>query len=642
MKSLLIRLLALACLLVLPAHALPAVQDVTVGNVTASSACIAWEFTEAARPALEVFTDAAATQNVTNSVRIEIQSLENARREVNSTQGTRDANRALQVSMALKKVAFIRLSGLKPGTQYFLRPQGLALATDAVLVSAAPVPVTTASGAAFVPESRQLVADLSALVPVAGRVDGALLIASHAQAAYPLIAVVGDGGASTAAYLDLTLLLDSSGQRNLLPPVGPLQLSLSWLGLPEINGVFQPDTVPFTGATTVAAASNTGFIGQGYIIHATPSLSTPLAGVPLTLDLSVTDLAGVVQTGFNSPLSLESASLASGAGLTAPLQAGRLSGHPLVFSTAGLQSVTVNDPGSSASTTFQVKVLPMTYYNWRSFYHGNDLATGATGADPDGDSYQNFVEFIHALDPKNPNGSVLGASRTDAKALVVHFDLNPYQREYQVVIQVSADLKNWHRSHRIPQIKQSFAEFNMMEASWTEAELLAETGVASPGYFARLTWEPATSLASWFAENSLTGTAADPSANPDDDGAPNFVEFALDSDPNSGISSGKVRQTTERSGGITSQVLTLPMRLGASPPGGDPSGGELVFEVDGIRYRIQGTHNLTTWTLDMEEIPALANGLPELNPGYEYRSFRNANSTSNPFEFLRVRVEYVP
>jgi len=642
MKSLLIRLLAIASLLALPASALPEFRDVTVGNVTASSLCIAWEFTESARPGLEVFTDAAATQNVTHSVRIEIQSLENARREVNSTSATRNANRDLQNSMAAKNVAFIRLSGLTPGTRYFLRPQGLALATDTVVATGSSTPVTTAGSAAFVPESRQLIADIGAMVPITGNVDGALLIASHAQAAYPLIAVVGDGAASTAAYFDLTLLLEASGQRNLLPSAGPLELSLSWLGLPAINGVFQPGSVPFTGSTTVAASSNTGFIGQGYILHATPSLSNPIVGVPLTLDLSVTDLSGLVQTGFNGPLALESATLSTGAGLTAPLQAGVLSGHPLVFSAAGPQSVTVRDPASGANTSFQVNVRPMTYYNWRSYYFGNDLATGATGADPDGDSYLNFIEYVHVRDPERPDGSLLNSTRGDGKALTIHFDLNPFQREYQVVIQVSSNLKDWVRSTRVPTIIQSFSEFDVMEASWTEAELLAETGVASPGYFARLTWEPATSLASWLADNLLTGTEADPYANPDGDAAPNFVEFALDSDPKSSVTSGKVRQSTASYNGTSSQVLTLPMRLGASPPDWDPEGGELVLEVDDLRYRIQGTTNLISWTLNMEEVPAHANGLPELSPGYEYRSFRNSGSTLNPFEFLRVRIEYLP
>jgi hypothetical protein len=638
MKPLLIRLLAIASLLALPALALPAVQGVSVGNVTASSACIAWEFTESARPGLEVFTDAAATQNVTDSIRIEIQSLENARREVGSTAATRQANRDLQAAMTAKNVAFIRLSGLNPQTQYFLRPQGLSLTTDTVVATGALTPVTTARSAAFVPESRQLIADLAAMVPTTGSVEGALLVASHAQAAYPLIAVVGDGESSTAAYFDLTLLLESTGEVNLLPPSGPMQLSLTWLGLPAVTGVFQPGSVPFTGAATVAAASNTAFVGQGYVLHATPSVSTALVGVPLTLDLSVTDLGGLVQTGFNSILTLESAALSTGAGATAPLSAGVLSGHPLVFSTVGSQTVTVRDPGSGASTTFEVKVLPMNYHNWRTHYFGNDLATGSTGSNPEADPYPNFVEYVHVLDPNRPDGSVLKASPAAGKALTIQFDLNPFQRDYQVVIQVSPNLRDWHRSNRVPQVMQSFAEFDVMEASWTEAELLAETGVSSPGYFARLTWEPATSLASWLAANSLSS----PTANPDGDTAPNFVEFALDSDPNSGASSGKIRQSTGTYGGTTSQVLTLPVRLGAVTPAWDPAGGELVLEVDGLRYRIQGTTNLVSWTLNMEEVPALASGLPELNPGYEYRSFRNSSSSPGSFEFLRVRVEYLP
>lgn len=639
MKHLLIRLLACGGLLTLPAVALPAVQQVTIGNVTASSACVAWEFSESARPGLEVFTDAAATQNVTTSVRIEIQALDHARREVASTAVSREANRGLQAAMAAKNVAFVRLSGLNPQTEYFVRPLALAATADTVVASGALTPLTTARTAAFVPESRQLIANLAALVPTTGDVSGALLIASHAQAAYPLIAVVGDGTSATLAYFDLTLLLNLSGEQNLVPPSGPLELSLSWLGMPEVGGVFQPSSVAYTGATTVAAASNTEFVGQGFVLHAFPEAATAVAGIPFALDLSVTDVANVVQSDFNRPLTIESAALSTGSGSTAALSAGLLNDHLLVFATAGMQTVTVRDPGSSASTTFEINVLPMSYQGWRNHYLGTALATGASGANPDADPFPNFIEYIHGRDPNRADGALLDASRGGDKALTIRFDLNPLQRDYQVVIQVAPNLTGWQRSNKTPQLVQSFPGHDLMEVSWTAAELQAETGMISPGYFARLAWEPATSFASWLTANSLTGPAADPTANPDADKDPNFVEFALDSDPNTGAASGKVRQSLTSFGTTFAQVLTIPMRLGATSPASDPTGGELVFEVEGLRYRIQGTANLVSWTLNMEEVPAITTGLPALNPGYEYRSFRSPGSALFSFEFVRVRIE---
>lgn len=640
MKHLLFRLLAASGLLMLPVSAVPAVQQITVGNVTSSGACVAWEFTETARPGLEVFTDAAATQNVTTSVRVEVQSLENARRETTSTSASRESNRDLQDAMNAKAVALVRISGLDPETDYFVRPQALAATTDTVLATGALTPLTTARTASFVPESRQLIADLSALVPTTGDVSGGILIATHAQSAYPLLAVIGDGTSSTSAYFDLSLLLDAIGDTNLIPSAGALALTLSWLGLPDVEGVFQPDTVSYTGTAKVAASSTTEFVGQGFVVHAAPSSSSTLVGIPVTVNLSVTDVGGVVQTTFNRALIVESPALSTGAGNTPYLVSGVLNNHQLVFSTAGTHTVTVRDSASSASTTFDVTVRPMTYQNWRTYHLGGSQSAGGVSANPDADPFPNFVEFVHGRNPNSPDASILGTTpRQPGKALTIRFDLNPYQQDYKVVIQVAPNMNSWQRSAKVPQVVQSFPTHDLMEVSWTEAELQAETGVASTGYFARLTWEPATNFTSWLGAYSLTGPAASPTANPDGDNDPNFVEFALDSNPTSGAASGKVRQTVASFGASFAQILTIPVRLGATTPSWDPAGGELILEADGIRYRIQGTANLVSWNLTMTEVPAVTSGLPELNPGYEYRSFRSPGSSSYSFEFVRAKIE---
>jgi hypothetical protein len=157
--------------------------------------------------------------------------------------------------------------------------------------------------------------------------------------------------------------------------------------------------------------------------------------------------------------------------------------------------------------------------------------------------------------------------------------------------------------------------------------------------FLRVRVQQVTGFPSWLAAHSLSGSAADPTADPDGDNESNLVEFALDSNPNSGISSGKVREWVNVQNGTVTQILTLPMRLGAKAADWDPAGGELVFEVEGIRYRIQGSTNYISWTLNMEEIPDVSGGLPALSPGYEYRSFQNSYRGPLSSEFLRVRVQ---
>ncbi len=52
--------------------------------------------------------------------------------------------------------------------------------------------------------------------------------------------------------------------------------------------------------------------------------------------------------------------------------------------------------------------------------------------------------------------------------------------------------------------------------------------------------------------------------------------------------------------------------------------GLMLADVDGISYRIEGSFDLQTYDAVIEEVvPALDSGLPVLNPGWEYRSFRH-------------------
>ena len=638
MRTLLTTIAAGFVVLAAPALASPEVLNPQAGNVTSSSASICWELTEGARPGLAVFSDAAGLTEITNQVRIELQPLDNSRREVSSSFASRQNNRGIQSQMAAKGVGLARVSGLAPQTGYFLQP--LALNSAGAVVASGPlVPVTTARSSVFVVESRQFIVDLAPLIPSTGEVSGALLIAAHDGSPYPLIAVVGDSFSSTVAYFDLSAFLDASGEVNLLPAVGSLELSLSWLGLPPLGGYFDPSAVTYTGSTRVAAATGSVFIGQGSLIHATAQSPYAVVGLPIYLDFSVTDLAGLAVADFNRPLLVESPLLAAGAGPSAALAGGELSGHPLIFSAPGLHTVTVRDSASSASTTVDVRVIQMNYQNWRGYHLGVTLAGGAPGDDWNADGTSNLIDYISNRDPRQSSGPVIGGETSGESALRIRFELNPFQTEYAVLIQVTPGLGDWFPSAKVPVIVEDHPDYNVAEVSWTKAELQAETGTASPGYFARLLVKPATDFGSWTGLYGLSGPDALPTANIDKDLDPNYVEFAFDSDPTSGASSGKFGLRTVPYGGGIAQIVTFPMRLGATPAHDDPAGGELVFDADGVRYRIQASSGLTEWTLDMVEVPVDASSLPALAPGYEYRSFLAPGGGLFGMSFTRVLVE---
>jgi len=135
-------------------------------------------------------------------------------------------------------------------------------------------------------------------------------------------------------------------------------------------------------------------------------------------------------------------------------------------------------------------------------------------------------------------------------------------------------------------------------------------------------------------------------ANPDKDELNNQGEFALDGNPASGAATGKVVAKIAPVGGVNALTLTLPVRSGAILDPADPAGGELglIKAADAVSYRIQASDQLLNWTLTVSEVTGadaanIQAGLPALNAGWVYRSFRSPGPVAgDPLEFMRIFV----
>jgi len=140
----------------------------------------------------------------------------------------------------------------------------------------------------------------------------------------------------------------------------------------------------------------------------------------------------------------------------------------------------------------------------------------------------------------------------------------------------------------------------------------------------------------------LTGQNATKTADPDHDGLSNLEEFALDGNPDSGAASGKLSARLAAIGPDRALVLTLPVRTGAVLSGTAP----IYLTAEGCVYQIGGSNDLVTPDQGISEVfPALTGDpvLPELNPGWTYRSFRlNGNvgggNPRGPKGFLRAVI----
>jgi autotransporter-associated beta strand protein len=140
---------------------------------------------------------------------------------------------------------------------------------------------------------------------------------------------------------------------------------------------------------------------------------------------------------------------------------------------------------------------------------------------------------------------------------------------------------------------------------------------------------------------AIIGKAADP----DNDGLNNLAEFAFNSVPNSGTNAGKVVGKVATVGGDSVLTLTLPVRNGATFTNDVTTNEEVSALTDGLIYRIQGAADLSTWTLDVSEVAsgaerdAIQLGLPALDPGWTYRTFRAPGTVSSAAsDFLRVKI----
>lgn len=129
----------------------------------------------------------------------------------------------------------------------------------------------------------------------------------------------------------------------------------------------------------------------------------------------------------------------------------------------------------------------------------------------------------------------------------------------------------------------------------------------------------------WAASKGLTGGVGfenGPSDDPDKDGANNLAEFAFNGNPLSGSDNGIVRHfTADSSDEGTDKELILTIAVRSGTPAFTIATSPTATH-DGVTYTIQGSTNLSGFSVGVSVVDPIATGLQDLTgSGYEYRSF---------------------
>ncbi|MES2657902.1 MAG: hypothetical protein V4689_04750 [Verrucomicrobiota bacterium] len=143
---------------------------------------------------------------------------------------------------------------------------------------------------------------------------------------------------------------------------------------------------------------------------------------------------------------------------------------------------------------------------------------------------------------------------------------------------------------------------------------------------------------------NLTGNNALPESDPDFDGVPNIIEFALNSDPTSGGSTGKsfaqMATVSTVPNVLTYTIATLD---GASF---SADGNRQKATVSGVTYTIEASDGLANWggpvvtEVTGGDAAAIQEGLPEPDDGWTYKTFRtDGDSATDSTEFIRAGIE---
>ncbi|MGL5019973.1 MAG: alpha-L-fucosidase [Luteolibacter sp.] len=170
-----------------------------------------------------------------------------------------------------------------------------------------------------------------------------------------------------------------------------------------------------------------------------------------------------------------------------------------------------------------------------------------------------------------------------------------------------------------------FSLHNFPHQSTSKIRLLIDSSTDVPSIWEMQIHQTDHAFTAWrdeqFAPFGNSRPAFALNGDPDGDGRTNQMEFALNDDPNNPAPSAKIAIRPSLDSALNEFVFTAPVRNGATFKGSTPP----TAITDGITYQVQGSLDLGSFDAPLLEVfPSEAAGLPPLDLGWSYHSFRHA------------------
>jgi len=223
------------------------ISDVQATNVGTTSFTMVWTTSEVSTPGLVVFSDSGGVSSITSTLGLDYYPIASGNPAVVNDRSARDGRRVLELLSINRQVVSVRVTGLTPGTSYYVRPRTFGVGGIDNGSSVVPLKqVTTALFTSFPVDARLVRVRFPAFTPT-----GMIALVQGPAGTMPLSSIIGDSAPADSAMFPLANVLDTATGTSALY-AAPQSIVIRVLGAGAPVGTFTK-SIAFGAVFNVAA-----------------------------------------------------------------------------------------------------------------------------------------------------------------------------------------------------------------------------------------------------------------------------------------------------------------------------------------------------------------------------------------------------